>query len=415
MRMKIQRMLLVGIIAIASLQVAAQTGISKDAEDTSDRSEWVELLCRIATPVLEPMSRGELQRTMKVEYSPTWDNRDKRVAYMEAFGRLIAGISPWLALPDDGTAEGVLRTRMKDWALKSYANAVDPSSPDRLYWEGPSQTLVDAAYIAQSFLRAPSLWQSLDKVTQQRYISEFKNLRRISPAYNNWILFRAIIEAFLLTVGEQVDGFALKVACEKTAEWYLSDGWYSDGPEFSLDYYNAYVIHPMLIDVLEAIEAKGIYTSLKSELAIRRMQRFNVLIERLISPEASFPAIGRSATYRMGAFQSLALAAWKYGLPKPLTSGQVRHALTSVMKRMFAVEGNFSKEGYLQLGMVGHQPNIADYYTNSGSLYMTALVFLPLGLPADAPFWTEPAEDWTQRRVWSGRPFAKDYHESVRR
>jgi hypothetical protein len=145
------------------------------------------------------------------------------------------------------------------------------------------------------------------------------------------------------------------------------------------------------------------------------MQRFNVLLERLISPEGTFPAIGRSATYRMGAFQTLALAAWKYGLPKVMTSGQVRSALTTVMKNMFAVEGNFSKEGFLQLGMVGHQPGIADYYTNNGSLYMTALVFLPLGLPVDAPFWTAPAEDWTQRKAWSGKPFPKDYHESVRK
>lgn len=93
----------------------------------------------------------------------------------------------------------------------------------------------------------------------------------------------------------------------------------------------------------------------------------------------------------------------------------MRNALTTVMKNMFSVEGNFGKEGFLQLGFVGHQPNLADYYTNNGSLYMTALVFLPLGLSANHPFWTEPAEDWTQRKAWSGQPFPKDYHESVQR
>jgi len=182
-----------------------------------------------------------------------------------------------------------------------------------------------------------------------------------------------------------------------------------------LDYYNSYVIHPMLLDVLEAMEAKGINVPIKSELALRRMQRFNVLLERLISPEGTFPAIGRSATYRMGAFQTLALAAWKYGVPATLTNGQVRNGLTTVMKNMFAVKGNFGKEGFLQLGFVGHQPDLADYYTNNGSLYMTALVFLPLGLPADHPFWTETASDWTQRKAWSSKPFSKDYHESVQR
>ncbi|WP_428044620.1 DUF2264 domain-containing protein, partial [Bacteroides caccae] len=59
------------------------------------------------------------------------------------------------------------------------------------------------------------------------------------------------------------------------------------------------------------------------KLVISRMQRFNTFIERLISPEGTFPAFGRSVVYRMGAFQLLALAAWKYGFPEGLTNGQV--------------------------------------------------------------------------------------------
>ena len=143
------------------------------------------------------------------------------------------------------------------------------------------------------------------------------------------------------------------------------------------------------------------------------MQRYNVIVERLISPEGAYPAVGRSMTYRLAAFQTLSLAAWKYGLPKTMTNGQVRSALTAVMTRMFTQEGNFNKEGFLQLGFVGHQSNLADYYTNNGSLYMTSLVFLPLGLPADHAFWTSPAEEWTSLRAWSGKIFPKDYHESI--
>ena len=145
------------------------------------------------------------------------------------------------------------------------------------------------------------------------------------------------------------------------------------------------------------------------------MQRYNVLLERLISPEAAYPAMGRSMTYRMGAFQTLALSAWKYGLPKQLSNGQVRSALTAVMKRMYANPENFTPKGYLQLGFVGHQPGIADYYTNNGSLYMTSLVFLPLGLPADHAFWTDPAQPWTSKKAWDGEPFPKDYHESIKK
>lgn len=406
--------LLIVLFTIPALSFAQRNSRNDEAKPTSDRAYWVDMLYRIAQPVLSQMAEGKLQQNMTLELSPIWDGRDTRVAYLETFGRLMAGVAPWLNLPDDNSEEGKKRAQIRKWALKSYANGVDPESPDYLHWNIHSQNLVDAAYLAESFLRCPSLWQSLDATTQQRYVKEFKSLRTILTPYNNWLLFRAMVEAFLLNVGEEADGYALGVATRKISEWYLSDGFYSDGPEFSLDYYNSYVIHPMFIEVLEIMEPKGLYAPVKKELALRRMQRFNQLIERLISPEGTFPAIGRSATYRMGAFQSLAMSAWKYGLPEGMTNGQVRHALTTVMKNMFGVEGNFNKEGFLQLGFAGHQPDLADYYTNNGSLYMTSLVFLPLGLPESHPFWSDPAEDWTSRKAWSGRPFRKDYHESVR-
>lgn len=406
--------LLIVLFTIPALSFAQRNSWNDEAKPTSDRAYWVDMLYRIAQPVLSNMAEGKLQQNMTLELSPIWDGRDTRVAYLETFGRLMAGVAPWLNLPDDNSEEGKKRAQIRKWALKSYANGVDPESPDYLHWNIHSQNLVDAAYLAESFLRCPSLWQSLDATTQQRYVKEFKSLRTILTPFNNWLLFRAMVEAFLLNVGEEADGYALGVATRKISEWYLSDGFYSDGPEFSLDYYNSYVIHPMFIEVLEIMEPKGLYAPVKKELALRRMQRFNQLIERLISPEGTFPAIGRSATYRMGAFQSLAMSAWKYGLPEGMTNGQVRHALTTVMKNMFGVEGNFNKEGFLQLGFAGHQPDLADYYTNNGSLYMTSLVFLPLGLPESHPFWSDPAEDWTSRKAWSGRPFRKDYHESVR-
>lgn len=406
------------LIALAFLSVFFFTASAKKKTPApaNDRQQWVALCYRIAAPVLSNMSKGELQKNMQLELSPTWDGRDKRVAYMETFGRLMAGISPWLALPDDDTEEGKLRKQLREWALLSYKNAVDPENPDFLLWETNStQRLVDAAYLAESFLRAPeATWGQLDDTTRQRYIERFQRLKVVRPAYNNWLLFRGLIEAFLMSVGEEADQYALTVAANKINEWYLSDGWYSDGPEFSLDYYNAYVIHPMYIEMLEVLNKNNFWTPISTDLAIRRMQRFNVFMERLISPEGTYPAFGRSVVYRMGAFQTLAMAAWKYGLPEGLTNGQVRSALTSVMNNMFKVEGNFNEGGFLQLGFAGHQPDLSNYYTNNGSLYMTSLVFMPLGLPADHPFWKDAAEPWTSQKAWSGQPFPIDGHHSLR-
>lgn len=384
---------------------------AKAAEKPSDRTYWANLLYKISEPVLSNMSKGELVKNMQVEVSPTWDGRRTRVTYMEAFGRLMAGLAPWLSLPDDNTPEGKQRKQLREWALKSYAHAVAPDSPDYLQWDKEGQALVDAAYIANSFLRAPQqLWEPLDDITKKRYIEEFQKLRWVDPPYTNWLLFSAMIETFLLSINEQYDAYRIHSAIRKIEEWYVGDGWYADGTHFAFDYYNSYVIQPMYVEVLEVLVAKNKMVKQETlDIARKRMQRYGLILERFISPEGSFPVFGRSMTYRMGAFQPLALLLWKQQLPEELSEGQVRSALTCVMKRMFEAKGNFNEKGFLQLGFAGHQPNLADWYTNNGSLYLTSLVFLPLGLPADHSFWTIPAKDWTAKKAWSGEDFPKDH------
>lgn len=402
---------------IIAIFVAAPMQAKKKTVEKTDRQVWADLCYKISQPVLENMSKGNFQKDFPLELSPTWDGRDTKVAYLETFARLMAGISPWLALPDDGTPEGKQRKQLHEWAIQAYKNAVDPNSPDKITWlTNTSQPLCDASYLVESFMRAPeATWGQLDEVTKKRYIEGLKSLRTIRPAYNNWLLFRAMVEVFFMSIGEDVDEYALLVGLQKMSEWYLSDGWYSDGPEYAMDYYNSYVMHPMMVEVVEMCKKHKFSTPISLDLAVKRMNRFNTILERFISPEGAYPAVGRSVIYRMGAFQTLAMSAWKYGLPKDLTNGSVRSALTCVMKRMFAVDGNFDDKGYLRLGFAGHQPNLANYYSNNGSLYMTSLVFMPLGLPADHPFWTAPAEPWTSQKAWSGQEFPEDYHTSLRK
>ena len=386
-----------------------------EKESNEDRAYWVDLLYKMAAPVLSNMAEGNLQKNMIVEVSPNWDGRNKGVTYMETFGRLMAGIAPWLPLPDDETDEGMKRKQLRDWALKSYRNAVDPESPDYLLWRGHGQALVDAAYIAESFLRGyDALWGPLDDTTKSRYIEEFSQLRRVDPPYTNWLLFSSTIEGLLAKAGAQYDEYRVNSAIRKVEEWYTGDGWYADGPEFAFDYYSSYVFHPMYLETLQALKDSKAYTRIHYSnyynRALRRAQKYSIVLERLISPEGTFPVFGRSIPYRMATMQPLALMAWYEKLPAGLTNGQVRSALTAVMHRMFDDKENFNEGGFLTIGFAGRQPNIADWYTNNGSLYMTSLSFLPLGLPATHPFWTDAQQPWTSQKAWSGQPFPKDHH-----
>lgn len=386
-----------------------------EKEQQADRRYWVDLAWHMAEPILKNMAEGNLQKNMIVEVSPTWDGRSKKVTYMEAFGRLMAGIAPWLALPDDGTEEGAKRRQLREWALKAYANAVDPDSPDYLLWQGEGQAMVDAAYVAESFVRAyDALWKPLDETTKQRYMTEFKNIRKIDPPYTNWLLFSSMIESFLAKIGADGDDYRVNSAIRKVNEWYIGDGWYADGPNFAFDYYSSYVFHPMYLETLQNMKDSGRYNRIQYgryfDQGLRRAQKYAIVLERLISPEGTFPVFGRSIPYRMATMQPLALMAWYDRLPAGLTPGQVRGALTSVMHNMFDGKENFNEGGYLTIGFAGRQPNVADWYTNNGSLYMTSLAFMPLGLPASHPFWTDAALPTTSQKAWSGAPFPKDHH-----
>ena len=404
------------LLLIVALLVPLNVSAKKKTEKVkSDRELWAGILYQMAAPVLSNMSEGKLQENMLVELSPTWDGRDKRVTYMECFGRLMAGLAPWLSLPDDDTAEGIQRKQLREWALKSYAQSVDPESKDYLLWRKEGQPLVDAAYIAESFLRGyDALWVPLDDLTKQRYIAEFQQLRRVDPPYTNWLLFSSTVECFLKKAGAQTDYYRITSALRKVDEWYVGDGWYSDGENFDFDYYNSFVIHPMYVECLEVMTNGGkqnIWNVKGGNFpnALKRMQRFGMILERFVSPEGTFPVFGRSITYRTGVLQPLALLSLRGWLPKELPAGQVRAAMTAVIQRMFGDNRNFNVEGYLTLGFNGSQPNISDWYTNNGSLYLASLAFLPLGLPADAPFWTDAPQPWTSKKAWGGEDFPKDH------
>ncbi len=406
-------------LTLPSLSALAATGASSSASSPASspsRQYMAKLLESIAEPVLSAMARGQLKQTFQLELSPTWDGRPKEVAYLECFSRLLSGCAPWLALPDDASAEGKTRARLRQLALQSITNSVDPANPDFLMWKGAHQVLVDSAYISSALLRAPAaLWEPLDAVTKRRIIDILKDIRSIEPAHTNWLLFASMNEAFLLSVGEKYDPLRLNTGVRKMREWYVGDGWIKDGDTFHFDYYSSFVIYPMLVTVLETMVKykAGYWNATPAELlaqARKRMQRYSEHLERFISPTGTFPPIGRSVTYRTAAFQPLAFLALNKALPASLPEGQVRAALEAVHRTIWSHKSNFTSKGFLTIGFAGHQPALGDWYSNNGSMYVAAESFLTLGLPASDSYWTAPEQDWTQKKAFSQQAFPKDYH-----
>jgi hypothetical protein len=373
----------------------------------TEREYWVSVASRLAEPVLTNLARGTLKARMPVEEVAGAGRAS--VTYLEAFGRLLAGIAPWLELPADATAEGRLRARFADLARQALAAAVDPASPDAMNFTKDRQPLVDAAFLAQGLLRAPRvLREALDAATRERLVRALESTRVITPGFNNWLLFTATVEAGLFALGASWDRVRVDYALRQHAQWYKGDGTYGDGPSFHWDYYNSFVIHPMLLDVLAAVGDESDAWKAMREPAVKRAQRYAAVQERLISPEGTFPAIGRSLAYRFGAFHLLAQMALRRELPAEVAPAQVRGALTAIIRRSLEAPGTFDDAGWLRIGFAGHQPGVGERYISTGSVYLCAVGLLPLGLPATDPFWSDPPQPWTAQRAWSGQPFPID-------
>lgn len=375
-----------------------------------DRAFWVEMLTCITGPVLRALAARQLKGTMPVEGNGD-DRFDRRhFTHLEALARSLAGIAPWLQASHVNAQEAKLQQTFAELCRRAIDAATDPQSPDYVNFQDSYQPIVDAAFLSHALLRASlELWGTLDGRVQQHLVKGLKATRTRKPHANNWLLFSAMVETALYRFGEDWDRMRVDYALKAHEQWYVGDGCYGDGPEFHWDYYNSFVIQPMLLDILFTVGHEEEEWQRLIPNALARAQRYAEIQERLISPEGTFPPIGRSLAYRCGAFQHLAQMALQHRLPDSLAPGQVRSALTAVIKRSLTAPGTFDEQGWLRVGFCGHQPDIGERYISTGSLYLCTTAFLPLGLPADDAFWRDDAQDWTAQKIWAGERAYADH------
>ena len=377
-----------------------------------ERVQWLQLMDKIARPVIYNLANDELKENMPEDISPVSDNPKERVSdqYLEALGRTLSGIAPWLQSDSGSTAEIQLREQYRTWTIKAIANATDAAGKDFMNWDRGGQPLVDAAFFALGLIRCPWLWNHLDSATKNNVVHCLQRTRKIVPGYNNWILFSGMIEAFFCKYGYDYEPMRIEYGVREFMQhWYVGDGMFSDGMNFHLDYYNSYVIQPFLKEMIDIVNEKtGRYTKEKQRLAMIN-NRYSQIQERSVNADGSFPAYGRSIVYRSGAFHHLANMALYQQLPSNLSAAQVREALDAVMNKTLKAQGTFDKNDWLVIGLAGKQPKQANSYITQGSLYLCTEIFLPLGLSPGSAFWSEPSKPWTEKAIWNGENYEDDH------
>ena len=372
------------------------------------RKQWIDAMCKIVTPVLDMLEHGKLKQSLPL----TFHEERKAFAPLEAFGRSMLGLAPWLEADseildeEERTRQAVYRAK----AVRCIEMATNPESPDFMLFDEGGQPLVDAAFLAHALVRAPkALAAALPEETRKHLADALRSTRKI-PAYNsNWLFFSAMVEAGLYVIGEPYDIMRVIYPMRVFQQWYKGDGVYGDGAMFHWDYYNSFVIQPMYVDLVRLFENEHDEIRQMKSVVLKRAARYASELERMIGPEGSYPIIGRSICYRFGAFQMLSQAALEHMLEPHISPASVRCGLSAVIARVMSSPDLFDKNGWLRPGVFGYQPELAEEYINIGSLYLCSAVFLPLGLAPRDAFWSAPDEEWSAKKVWAGGHIVIDH------
>ena len=183
-----------------------------------DRTSWIQLLERIASPVLINLAEGRLREMMPIEQAEGADRA--KVTHLEAVGRLLNGIAPWLDAAGLTGDEARLQARFRTLAQNGLSHGLDRSSRDALNFSNESQPLVDAAFLGRRSCapRTRSVTASIAS-TRSRLIEALHSTRQISPGFNNWLLFSAMVEAALKSLGAPWDCMRVDYAIRQHEQW----------------------------------------------------------------------------------------------------------------------------------------------------------------------------------------------------
>lgn len=97
------------------------------------RKQWIDAMCKIVTPVLDMLEHGKLKQSLPL----TFHEERKVFAPLEAFGRSMLGLAPWLET-DSETLDEEERTRQAVYRAKvvrCIEMATNPESPDFMLFD----------------------------------------------------------------------------------------------------------------------------------------------------------------------------------------------------------------------------------------------------------------------------------------
>ncbi len=300
---------------------------------------------------------------------------------MQAFSRIAPLWGAWIAggrpasitLPDGAPADLV------HLLARGLTHGSDPSHP--AYWgdiADNDQRICEAADIALAYwLAHKALCAIMAARDRERLESWLLSAAQRKTADNNWHLFVLLILHVLASLGAGgLDGEAER-RWRRLQSFHLGQGWYRDGADGPVDYYNAWAFQYGLFwlsRITPAFEAASIRDNLAA---------FASQFVYLMTP-SGFPAMGRSLDYRMAAPAPLIAAALSG--PGAFDAGVAKRALHCIWQYFAqhdALKGGIPTQGFWKRDL----RLINNYSGPASSLWSLRGLILALSAARDHPFW----------------------------
>ena len=299
----------------------------------------------------------------------------QQIANMETFSRLLWGVTPLLA--------GGQEPEQFSFYIQAIKNGTNPSHAD--YWGEVApydQRIVEmAAYglllaVAHQPLLAHFNEQEKDHLWQWLKQSETQDIPD-----NNWHFFPILVQVGFHHAGMVKNAGALEKHFTAMEQYYLGDGWYSDGPGRPRDYYISMGFHfygLIYAKLMQDVDPQ------RCEKLRERARLFAADFIHFFADDGAAIPFGRSLTYRFAqaAFWSaVAFAGLEVYEPGVVKGIVLRHL------RWWLKQPMLDRDGILSVGYSYPNLIMAEDYNGPGSPYWGLKTMLVLSLGEQNAFW----------------------------
>ncbi|WP_070971620.1 DUF2264 domain-containing protein [Vibrio sonorensis] len=335
------------------------------------RDEVLAVMHKVAS--LQTSQIGASDTATSYQYSAA--HYDLDTTKIEHVCRLLWGVIP---MGD----EGINHHR---FLVRQIVKGTTPEDPG--YWQMPKnydQRVVEMSAIAVGLFELPQYyWYELSESEKVNLVEWLSSVSALQIPPNNWRWFRILILTALDHLGQTIDRDVLSSDLAFIDELYLNQGWYQDGSNGVLDYYN-----PFAFQLYALMYCRwNHYQGPLCEKMIARAVEFADTYQIWFGDDGKQLAYGRSLNYR---FASAGFWVELSRVPKSTVDVALCRSIWTETMSWWSNQPIWDTNGQILPGFA--YPNLlsSEFYTSSVSPMLALKAFNALSLTSEHSFWNAP-------------------------